>query len=252
MSPLAACRGLSVTLGGRPVLTDVSLALHASEILGVVGRSGEGKTTLLRALLGLAAPSAGTVELGGEDLWAAHPRRRAELRRQVAIVFQGAALFDSLTVAENVGFFPTRVARTRSADVARLVSEKLRLVGLDDIEGLRPSQLSGGMAKRVGIARALAMEPRAILFDEPTAMLDPVARAQLEELIVSLRDRVGCAAVVVSHDLESVARMADRIALLHDGTAALELPSGEFVRSLDPRVREMVAPATGEEGATRD
>jgi len=191
------------------VLTDVSLALHAGEILGVVGRSGEGKTTL-----------------------------------QVAIVFQGAALFDSLTVAENVGFFPTRVARMRAADVARLVTEKLALVGLEGAEKLRPAQLSGGMAKRVGIARALATEPRAILFDEPTAMLDPVARAQLEELIASLRDRVGCAAVVVSHDLESVARMADRIVLLHDGTAALELPSEEFVRSRDPRVREMVTAGT--------
>jgi phospholipid/cholesterol/gamma-HCH transport system ATP-binding protein len=240
-----SCSNLRVTFGEDDVLRDATFAVERGEIVGIVGRSGEGKTTLLKASAGLIPVDEGTVELLGEDLWQAPTGRREELRRHFGFVFQGGALFDSLTVAENAGFFPRRVQGRPAAEARDVATEKLGLVGLHDVEDLLPAELSGGMAKRVAIARALAMEPDALLFDEPTAHLDPATCRQLEALIVRLRQEVGVAAVVVSHDLASLCRIADRIILLHEGEVALESPAAEFAASDDPRVVALLAAEGG-------
>lgn len=239
-APLIECQGVCVELGGRGVLDGVDLTVWPGQIVGVVGLSGSGKSTLLRACVGLLPLAGGRILLLGEDLWALSEEARNRLRRRVGVVFQGSALFDSLTVAENVGFYPTRVARRSRKTVADAVRRNLQLVGLEGTEGLMPAELSGGMRKRVGIARALAMEPLLILYDEPTAHLDPVACAQLEVLISSLRDRLGMAGVVVSHDLASLTRISDRVVLLDGGRAGPDLPTAEFVRCADPRVRALL------------
>ncbi len=238
---LIECEDLVVTLEGTTILAGANMIVEPGEIVGVVGKSGEGKTTLLKALLGLIPLTSGRVLLMGQDFWASSGDRQDWLRRHFGMVFQGGALFDSMSVAENVGFFPSRVQRKCRREVAQIVSEKLALVGLAGTEDLRPAALSGGMAKRVAIARALAMEPDALLFDEPTAQLDPITCAQLEYLVVELRDRVGVAAVVVSHDFRSLGRMADRMVLLEGGEAVLSLAAEEFQRSEDPRVRALVS-----------
>ncbi len=240
---LIECIDLHVALGGREVLRGVSFAIEAAEIVGVVGRSGQGKTTLIKALVGLLPIRSGAVRIGGRSLAGASEEDLARLRRRVGVVFQGGALFDSLSVAENVGFHPQRVGRARPAEVRRLVEEKLSLVGLEDAAGLMPSQLSGGMAKRVGIARALAMEPEAILYDEPSSNLDPATRNQIERLIVRLRDDLGVAAMIVSHDVDGLLRTADRIVVLADGAAAADLSAREFRSSTNPAVARLLGNA---------
>lgn len=238
---LMSCTDVQVSFDAEPVLCGATFAVEPGAIVGIVGRSGEGKTTLLKASVGLIPIDGGEVSLLGESLWDAPPARREELRRHFGFIFQGGALFDSLTVAENVGLFPERVRRVGRPEARRIATETLGLVGLTGIEDLLPSELSGGMAKRVAIARALAMEPDALLFDEPTAHLDPATCRQLEALIVRLRAEVGVAAVVVSHDLESLCRFADRIILLHEGRIVLESTAAEFAESDDPRVRALRA-----------
>ncbi len=242
---LMNCTEVVVTMDGEPVLGGATFSVESGAIVGIVGRSGEGKTTLLKASVGLIPIDAGEVTLLGESFWSATRARREELRRHFGYVFQGGALFDSLTVAENVGFFPERVLRKSRREARRRATELLSWVGLEGIEDLLPSELSGGMAKRVAIARALAMEPDALLFDEPTAHLDPATTRQIEALIARLREEVGVAAVVVSHDLDSLCRLADRILLLHEGRIALESTPEEFARSDDPRVHALRAGGEG-------
>jgi len=234
---LIECTDLHVALGGREVLRGVTFVVHAAEVVGVVGRSGEGKTTLLKALVGLLPIRSGEVRIGGRSLARVSEEELGRLRRRVGVVFQGAALFDSLSVAENVGFYPRRVGRRAPSEVAGIVAEKLSLVGLEGSEHLMPSELSGGMAKRVGIARALAMEPEAILYDEPSANLDPATTAQIERLIQRLRDELGVAAVIVSHDVEGLGRMADRVVVLSEGRANVGTTAGELAATSEPDAR---------------
>jgi phospholipid/cholesterol/gamma-HCH transport system ATP-binding protein len=227
-------------VAGRRVLDGVSLRVDCGEIKAVIGLSGSGKTTILRNIMGLVRPSAGHIYVEDRDITQLSESRLDEVRRRMALVFQGAALFDSLDVFENVAFGPRHHRRLSEGELTRLVEEKLDLVGLQAIERQMPSELSGGMQKRVGIARALAMEPSVMLFDEPTAGLDPITARAIEDLIVRLREQLGMSCLVVSHNLEGLFRFVDRASLLYGGRIAATGRPAELRSSEDPLVRQFV------------
>lgn len=228
-------------VNGNAVLDGINLTVARGEIVAIMGRSGSGKTTLLRLIMGLVAPAAGRVFVDDKDIGALGEQELNDLRRHMGMVFQGAALFDSMTVGENVAFGPAEHRLLPSSELAERVRRLLEMVGMQGTEELMPAQLSGGMRKRVGIARALAMEPSIMLYDEPTAGLDPISAATIDNLIRRLREQVGVTSVVVSHDLASLQRVADRAALLHGGKflAAASLP--ELGESDNPAVRQFLS-----------
>jgi len=229
-------------VGERRILDGVSLRVEYGEIKAVIGLSGSGKTTLLRHVVGLVRPTSGVVFVGEVDITKLSERELDDIRRGTGFVFQGAALFDSLTVFENVAFGPRQHRRLAQSGLRRLVREKLALVGLhEEVEQQMPSELSGGMRKRVGIARALAMEPQVMLFDEPTAGLDPITSRAIEDLIVRLRAELGMSCLVVSHDLEALFRFVDRAALLYGGKIVATGRPAELRSSEDELVRQFVA-----------
>lgn len=210
-------RGLVKRYGDRVVLDGLDFDIAPGECFVILGRSGSGKSVTLRQLNGLEKPDAGTVAFHGEDLTRLDERRLRPLRRRVAMLFQGGALFDSMSVFDNVAF-PLREERQRDEDeIAARVRDLLATVGLSGIEDRLPAALSGGMKKRVALARSLALEPEAVLFDEPTTGLDPVTSATIGRLIRSVRGRFGVTSVVVTHDIPLARRVGDRIALLDAG-----------------------------------
>ena len=210
-------RGLRKSFGGRRVLDGVDLTVQRGETLVILGGSGSGKSTLLRCLVGLERPDEGSVMVRGIDIFDADPRSLSELRRNVGMAFQGGALFSSMTVAENIEL-PlaefTRLPRSTRRIVARI---KLGMVGLEDAMDQLPSQLSGGMIKRAALARALALDPEVVFFDEPSAGLDPVTAAGLDRLLNQLKNAFNVTLVVVTHEMTSAFAIADRLALMHDG-----------------------------------
>jgi len=240
-------RGLGHKYGGRPVLEDINLEVSAKEILAVMGSSGGGKTTLLKCVSGLIKPTTGEITVDGVDV-VKHPE---EARTRMGLVFQYAALFDYLDVADNVLFGVKRRQRIKKSEEAEFVKQRLAEVGLQDCETLMPSQLSGGMRKRVGLARALAIEPKVILYDEPTSGLDPVTAYSIDQLIVSTRDRLGMTCVVVSHDVTSVFRVADRIAFLEKGRLVFVGTPEEFRREQGGAIGELVEKARAEKLTSR-
>ena len=229
--------GLRQSFGGREILKGIDLEVGDREILAIMGSSGGGKTTLLRCVSGLAKFKAGTVRVDGVDV-RQDPERA---RRKMGFVFQGAALFDSMTVIENVMFGVERNERMRPRERRKRSEEALDAVGLvsEDLTKY-PSELSGGMRKRVGLARALALDPRIVLYDEPTTGLDPITTYAIDRLVVSLRDERHVTSLFVSHDLASVVRVADRVAFLHDGDLAFIGPTEEFVADPHPAIAELV------------
>ncbi|HID07478.1 MAG TPA: ABC transporter ATP-binding protein [Armatimonadetes bacterium] len=202
---------------GVLVLRDINLQVRRGEILCVMGVSGSGKSTLLKIIAGLLQPSSGIVRVLGVDITKISEAELNELRKRIGVVFQAGALFDSLTVADNVSFGLREHFDLTEEEIQERVRVLLDAVGLEGTEHLLPAQLSGGMRKRVGIARALAMQPELVLYDEPTSGLDPVIANVINELIVRLRDRFGVTSIVVTHDLQSTFRIADRAAMLYDG-----------------------------------
>jgi phospholipid/cholesterol/gamma-HCH transport system ATP-binding protein len=245
-APPIRLEGVTYNIDGRPVLAGVDLEVHPREIVAVMGRSGCGKTTLLRLVMGLIPPASGGIELFGQKIVGMPERTLDALRLRMGMVFQGAALFDSLTVAENVAFGLREHRRLPESEMARVVTEKLYLVGLEGTEGLMPAELSGGMQKRVGIARALAMDPEVVLYDEPTAGLDPIAGAETDELIVSLRECLGVASLVVTHDVPSILRIADRAAMLRGGRVVAVGSPAALRAADDPTVHQFFAGITQE------
>jgi phospholipid/cholesterol/gamma-HCH transport system ATP-binding protein len=225
-----------------PVLTGVSLALEKGETLVVMGGSGSGKTVLLRLIAGLLKPDAGQIRVFDRNIEDLSEEELLPIRRRLGYVFQGAALFDSLTVHENVAYPLREHTRLREAEIRERVVQFLSLVGLDDsILGLLPAELSGGMRKRVGIARALVGQPEAMLYDEPTAGLDPTNSKLVAELIVQMREGVCDSSIVVTHDLELAKAVADRVAVLIKGRfAALGTPE-EVMASRDEAVQAFLA-----------
>jgi len=238
--PVIDVRSLVYRIGEKEILKDVSLAVDRGEILSVMGMSGCGKTTLLHCVGALARPSGGEIYINGIQIIGMDERGLNAVREQMGMVFQYAALFDSLTVFDNVAFGLRRRKRLPEADVRRIVQEKLALAAVGGTERLYPSELSGGMAKRVGLARALALEPNILLYDEPTSGLDPVIASVIDELIMSMRDRLGVTSIVVSHNIESVFRISDKVAMMHEGRV-LAMGTPDQIRACDnPIVQQFI------------
>lgn len=243
-SPAIVCRGLWKTFAGKPVLRGLDLEVRSGETLAILGSSGSGKSVLLKHMNGLLSPERGSVQVEGREIAYLSEAELAPLRRHVGMVFQMAALFDSMTVFDNVAF-PMRYWRTvPEAEISVRVRELLEVVGLGGTEGLYPAELSGGMRKRAGLARALALEPRILLYDEPTAGLDPVVAQKINLLIRDLQRRFGLTSVVVTHDLHSAFVVADRIAFLQEGRIVFVGDPDEVRASREPRLREFLEAAS--------
>jgi len=231
---------LAKSFNGHAVLTGVNLAINTGETMVVIGRSGCGKSVLLKHLIGVMKPDDGSVLIDGVDVTKLSGQPLNELRKKFGMLFQGAALFDSLSVAENVGFALQEHAAMDDAAMRQRVQECLALVGLEGVESLPPAELSGGMRKRVGLARAIAMNPAIILYDEPTTGLDPIMGDVINDLIIALRDRLKVTSVVVTHDMRSAYKVADRIAMLYNGSI-LEVGTPEHIKqSANPVVQQFI------------
>lgn len=227
--------------GDKQVLRGLSLAIPRGETVVILGGSGSGKSVLLRHAIGLHQPDAGKVWVDGTEISGLADAELVETRKKVAMLFQAGALFDSMTVAENVAFALREHTRQDDASVAARVREVLGLVELDDVEELMPSSLSGGMRKRVALARAIALAPRAILYDEPTTGLDPITSSKINHLIRSLQRRLGVTSIVVTHDIHSAFAVGDRVAFLHRGEIYFE-GSVDEARTADvPLLREFLS-----------
>lgn len=236
-TPLISLRGLWKSFGPKRVFEDLNLDVRRGETLTIIGGSGSGKSVLLKCLIGLMYPDRGEVLVEGVEVSSLSESGLRDVRKRVAMVFQGSALFDSLSVAENIAYPLREHLELTHEELAERVRQKLELVNLPGAEHLRPSDLSGGMRKRVGLARAIAIEPEVILYDEPTTGLDPISTRVIDELIITTKQRLRCTQVVVTHDMDSAFRVSDRIAMLaHRRIVALGTVA-EMQASTDADVR---------------
>jgi len=233
-------RDLHKSFGAQRVLNGVNLRIAEGESVVIIGRSGGGKSILLKHLVGLIHPDAGDVIIDGENIVGMNERRLLDVRHKFGMLFQGAALFDSMTVAENVGFALRRERNLTTDELTRRVSEALEMVDLPGTEKKKPSELSGGMKKRVGLARAIVYRPEIVLYDEPTTGLDPIVSDSIDQLIVRVRDRLNVTSVVVTHDMRSARRVGQRILMLHQGKIYFEGTPDEVFNSKDPIVHHFV------------
>ncbi len=231
---------LTYRAGGKTILRHVNLQVNKGETFAVMGMSGAGKSTLLKCVAGLIRPTGGAVLIDGTDIARMSEGDLPPIRRRLGMVFQYAALFDSLTVYENVAFGLRRHTNLSESQIAEIVASRLSVVGLPRTENLMPSQLSGGMQKRVGLARALAMDPEIVLYDEPTAGLDPITSATIAELIVKARDEFGVTSMVVSHDIPTLKRVATNLAMLHGGRICATGTVNEMLELGDPVVTQFM------------
>jgi phospholipid/cholesterol/gamma-HCH transport system ATP-binding protein len=207
--PILRAEGLAFGYGGKNVQHDVSFKVYEKSIFAIMGGSGSGKSTLMKTLVGLLRPNAGTIYVRDEDYWAASEERRTEIGRRFGVVFQGGALWSSMSVEENVALPLRMFTRLDNATIEALARLKLSMVGLGEAGSVMPSDLSGGMRKRVGIARALALDPEVLFLDEPSAGLDPISARRLDDLILELRDGFGMTVIMVSHELPSLFGICD-------------------------------------------
>ena len=233
-------RDVTVAYGKRVVLDHIHLDIHDGETLAILGASGSGKSTILRLIIGLQKPTSGSIWIHGQDITAYSEEEMDEVRRQMGMVFQYSALFDSMTVGENVAFGPRQRTNASEEEIQAIVKEKLHLVGLDGIVHMMPNDLSGGMKKRVSLARAIALDPKVILYDEPTAGLDPLRCRDINHLIVSMQRHLKATSVLVTHDMTSALAVADRLAFLQDGRFRLIAPKEEFRNTQDRDVQQFI------------
>ena len=236
---------VSKAFGALRVLDDVSLELPAGEATVVLGRSGTGKSVLLKHIVGLLHPDAGHVFLGDQDITALTPAALAIARRQIGFLFQNAALFDSITVGDNVAFPLRRHTRLPEAEIRARVEEKLAAVGLADAVARMPAALSGGMRKRAGLARAMALDPSVLLVDEPSAGLDPVTSEEIDDLLVRVKRERGTTLVVVTHNIPSARRLGDTLLFLHEGRVLARGTAAELERSDHELVRQFMHSEAG-------
>ena len=239
-----------LALGGKDVLKGITFSVPGDDRLVIMGESGIGKSTVLKVILGLWKPDRGRALLDGKDIHLLSERELTEVRKAIAVVFQGGALFDSMTVGENVGYRLFEEGRLSASDIEGIVRELLAGVGLEEAIDLFPAELSGGMRKRVAFARAIAANPRYILFDEPTAGLDPVASYQVNQLILRCQKN-GKGTVVVTHDLECAFRVGGRLMLVHGGRIVFEGDRQALESSREPSVQRFLNPAEGFESEQR-
>lgn len=233
---MISVRDLSHSFGSKEVLRSISFEVSEGEILAVMGSSGGGKTTLLRCISGLIEASHGLVEVNGTNVY----RDPEKARLSMGMVFQSAALFDYLNVAQNILFGVKRHTNLSTKEEEALLKDSLARVNLQGNENLFPSELSGGMRKRVGMARAIALNPKVLLYDEPTTGLDPITTFQIDGLITDLRRNLNVTSILVSHDLVSVQRTADRVAFLHRGEMVFIGTPDQFIASEHPAIEELV------------
>ena len=240
--PVVELEDLNLKFGDHTVLRGVSLDLQRGETLSVLGGSGAGKSTILRLILGLSLPDSGQVRVEGTDIAHAPLTQVLALRRNMGMVFQEAALFDSLSVYDNVGFYLHEHTSLSEEEIRRRVRESLDLVDLepDQVMDLLPAELSGGMKKRVGIARAVVHRPRILLYDEPTSGLDPITTRTINDLISKLQTELDVSSIVVTHDIRSAFRISNRVALLFEGVLVFVGGPEEMVASEDEYVREFL------------
>jgi phospholipid/cholesterol/gamma-HCH transport system ATP-binding protein len=233
-------RGLRRKLGSKQVLDGVDLDVEKGECIVIMGRSGSGKSVLLKHVIGLMTADAGSIEVDGEEVVGTSERDMNEIRKRFGFLFQGAALFDSMTVGETVGLALHEHLRLGRDEIRRRVAERLEWVGLTGVEGMKPASLSGGMRKRVGLARAIAMDPQYILYDEPTTGLDPILADSIHQLIRSLQGRLGITSIVVTHDMSGAYKIANRMAMLDGGRIVFTGTPEEVKHTGDPLVRQFV------------
>jgi phospholipid/cholesterol/gamma-HCH transport system ATP-binding protein len=240
--PLISLRELDLRFGDHVVLDGISLDVWPGETVCILGGSGAGKSTILRLILGLIKPNAGQILVRGQDVATASREELLELRKDMGMVFQEAALFDSLTVYDNVAFYLHEHETLPEEEVARRVDESLRMVDLDpeQVRHLLPAELSGGMKKRVGIARALIHQPSILLYDEPTSGLDPITTRTIDDLVLKLQRELAVTSVVVTHDIRSAFRIGNRVALLFRGKIVFQGTPEEMMESDDGYVREFL------------
>ena len=238
--PTIRVRDLKKSFGDKVVLDGANLDLWPGESVVVIGQSGVGKSVLIKCIIGILAPDSGTIEINGELITAAGFRNMDVIRRKFGMLFQYAALFDSLKVWENVGFGLLQHSDLKPSQVREVVEEKLRMVGLPGTQDLMPSELSGGMRKRVGLARAIAMEPEIILYDEPTTGLDPIRADSINDLIIQLREELKVASITITHDMVSAYKIADRISMLHMGKLIATGTVDEIRGSDNPYVQQFI------------
>lgn len=232
---------LHKAFGENQVLRGVDLTIEKGETLAIIGRSGCGKSVLLKHIVGLLEPDEGFVEIDGERIDAGSKSALYNIRRRFGFLFQGAALFDSLTVEENVSLpLVENGVGLSDRELEKKVAEKLELVGLPGAEHLKPAELSGGMKKRIGLARALITDPEYILYDEPTTGLDPIMSDSIDGLIKELSDKLSVTSIVVTHDMFSVKNVADRIAMMYDGRIYFEGTGEDLLNSSDKVIRNFI------------
>ena len=233
-------RGLSKRFGTKVVLDGLDLDVPKGKNTVVIGGSGTGKSVLIKCVVGLLRADSGSIHVDGEDLTKMDERELVRVRRKFGMLFQGAALFDSMDVGENVAFVLRRLKLYPERQIREVVEEKLSMVGLRDIQRLMPAELSGGMKKRVGLARAIASEPDILLYDEPTTGLDPIMADVINDLIISLRETIGVTSITITHDMASAYKVADQIAMLYKGKI-VEVGTPEQIRTTsNPVVEQFV------------
>ena len=240
-TPIIRVHKLCRRFGRQVVFDGLTLDVMRGEILVVIGRSGTGKSVLLKHIIGLFKPDRGRVLVAGEDIHHLHGRRLAQLRERIGMLFQSGALFDSLTVADNVAFPLREKTRMSETEIQKAVSECLKDVGLDGIDHKYPAELSGGMRKRVALARAIVQRPEILLFDEPTTGLDPILVRAIHQLIADTQRQFGYTAVIVSHEIPQIFDIASRVAMLHNGGILAIATPEELQRSPNPVVRQFIA-----------
>jgi phospholipid/cholesterol/gamma-HCH transport system ATP-binding protein len=233
-------RDLKKSFGSDPILDGINFRIETGESVVIIGRSGSGKSVLLKHLIGLLQPDAGQVLINGENIVRMNERELLRVRRRFGMLFQGAALFDSMTVAENVGFALRHHQMLPEQEIQQRVTRALELVDLPGIEDKKPSELSGGMKKRLGLARAIVYQPEIVLYDEPTTGLDPIMADSIDQLILRVRDRFKVTSVVVTHDMRSARRVGQRILMLHEMKIYATGTPEEIFGSRDPVVRRFV------------
>jgi phospholipid/cholesterol/gamma-HCH transport system ATP-binding protein len=240
--PLIRFSGVEKSFGPKVVYKGLDLEIQRGEAVTICGGSGVGKSVMLKLLIGLLRSDGGSIQFDGQEVTTMNERALSEVRRRIAMLFQSGALFDSMSVGENVAYgLKEHYFRTMSRDaIAERVEWALAAVDLPGIEAMRPSDLSGGMRKRVGLARAIALRPEVVLYDEPTTGLDPINTARVSHLIVGLKQRMSITTIVVTHDMKSAFYVSDRIAMVHSGRVIAIGGVDEFRNSKDPRVSAFI------------
>lgn len=241
MEPLIEIKGLKKRFSTNEVLKGVDLSINKGEICVILGASGSGKSVLIKHIIGLLRPDAGSIVVKGKDITGLSENEMNKERRSFGMVFQSSALFDSMTVYENVAFPLIEHTKLKEDDIRERVREKLNILGLYDVEEKYPSELSGGMRKRVGLARAIILNPEIILYDEPTTGLDPITTTAVNEMILNAREKFNVTSVVISHDIGSAFTIGDKIAFLYDGAIVVAGPPSVVRKSENEHLRRFLS-----------